>query len=819
MKKMNKMDEKTSETSNVKLETSSCSIPIIGMHCASCATIIEGNLSKVDGVSSARVNFASGKASVDFDSSKTSRADFEKAIVDSGYKVVSSSDERNDRLLEWKVIGMDNPHCVSTVDGALKLLKGLKSVDLKMNGHATISYDPSKTSSGAIKKAIESAGYSVVESSSVSAEESARRAETSRLRNLFFLGLVLSIPIMILSFGFSVPYQSWILLVLSSPVQIFLGWGYYRGSWIALKNKNATMDTLIALGTTAAFAYSVAAIFFPSIGAELYFDTSAVILTFITLGKWLELRAKGKASDAIKKLMELAPLQARIVVGDEEKMVPVEDVRVGDIVLVKPGEKIPVDGVVVSGLSSVDESMITGESIPVEKKKGSSVIGATMNVHGALSVKVSKIGEHSTLSQIIKIVEDAQGSKAEIQRVADVVSKYFVLIVSAVAILSFFGWYIIAGKSFIFSLSIFIAILIIACPCALGLATPTAIMVGTGKGAEYGILVKDAASLELLHKVDTVVFDKTGTLTVGRPVVTDIIPFNGVKSDDVLSYAYSVEKSSEHPLADAIVKFAKEKKAGVLEIKNFKAIPGGGVSALYRGNKIILGTTKLLLDEHITIDEKIFSVIEGLELKGRTVMSVSYGRKVVGIIAVQDRPKENARTAIRKILSLGKDVWMISGDNQRTAEAIAKDLGIRNVMAGVLPGKKAEAIKQLQEKGKKVAMVGDGINDAPALAQADIGIAVGAGTDVAMETSSIVLMKSDILDVAKAIQLSELTIKKIHQNLFWAFFYNTAGIPIAAGILYPFTGFLLNPMIAGAAMALSSVSVVGNTLLLKMRKL
>src|SRR3989344_5980168 len=323
MKKMNKMDEKTSETSNVKLETSSCSIPIIGMHCASCATIIEGNLSKVDGVSSARVNFASGKASVDFDSSKTSRADFEKAIVDSGYKVVSSSDERNDRLLEWKVIGMDNPHCVSAVDGALKLLKGLKSVDLKMNGHATISYDPSKTSSGAIKKAIESAGYSVVESSSVSAEESARRAETSRLRNLFFLGLVLSIPIMILSFGFSVPYQSWILLVLSSPVQIFLGWGYYRGSWIALKNKNATMDTLIALGTTAAFAYSVAAIFFPSIGAELYFDTSAVILTFITLGKWLELRAKGKASDAIKKLMELAPLQARIVVGDEEKMVPV----------------------------------------------------------------------------------------------------------------------------------------------------------------------------------------------------------------------------------------------------------------------------------------------------------------------------------------------------------------------------------------------------------------------------------------------------------------------------------------------------------------
>ncbi len=800
-----------------------CIIPIIGMHCASCATNIEDNLNNSPGVKKASVNFASGKATVEYNNEETSKEEIEKVIIKTGYQVVGTQESRNTRLLNWKIIGMDNPHCLQTVEGALNVVRGIIRKELKVNETAKILYDPSVTSAEIIGKAIKSAGYKVVETREVSAEDLARKKEISELKNLFLLGLALSIPIVWLSFDWwwrpDIPKIELWLLALATPVQIFLGQKYYKGTWIALKNKNATMDTLIAIGTTAAYLYSAAAIFFASLEKVYYFDTSSVILTFITLGKWLEFRAKGKASDAIRKLMELAPLQARVVSNGEEKMVPVEEVKEEDIVLVKPGEKIPVDGVVTNGNSAVDESMITGESIPVEKKKGDSVIGATMNVYGVLTIRVTKVGENTTLSQIIKIVEEAQGSKAEIQRIADIVSKYFVLGVGVLAILAFIIWYFIAGASFVFSLSIVIAILIIACPCALGLATPTAIMVGTGKGAEQGILIKDAASLETLHKVDAIIFDKTGTLTMGKPIVTDIFPAKGAKREDVLSYAYSVEKMSEHPLADSIVRKAKEEKAGALEIKMFKAHPGMGVSAVYRGQKLLLGTLKLLLDNHVTVDDETLKKMESLEEQGKTAVLLSQDRKAIGVIAVQDTPRENSRTAIRKIKSLGKEVWMITGDNERTAKAIAKNLGIENVLAGVLPAKKAGAVKKMQDEGKKVAMVGDGINDAPALAQADIGIAVGAGTDVALETGTIVLMKNDILDVAKAIEISRLTIRKIRQNLFWAFVYNTAGIPIAAGVLYPFTGFLLNPIIAGAAMALSSVSVVGNTLLLKMKKL
>ncbi|MBI4139621.1 heavy metal translocating P-type ATPase [Candidatus Woesearchaeota archaeon] len=800
-----------------------CTVPIIGMHCASCATNIEQNLNNSKGVKKANVNFASGRATVEYNDEETSKEEIEKVIMKTGYQVVSTQESRNTKLLNWKIIGMDNPHCLQTVEGALNGVKGILRKELKVNETAKILYDPSITSTEIIKRNIENAGYKVVETREISAEDLARKKEASELKNLFVLGLILSIPIIWLSFDWwwspEIPRVEIWLLALATPVQIFLGWKYYKGTWTALKNKNATMDTLIAIGTTAAYLYSAAAIFFVSLEKVYYFDTSSVILTFITLGKWLELRAKGKASDAIRKLMELAPLQARVISNGEEKMVPVEEVQEEDIVLVKPGEKIPVDGIVTNGHSAVDESMITGESIPVEKKKGDLVIGATINVHGALTIRVTKVGENTTLSQIIKIVEEAQGSKAEIQRVADIVSKYFVLGVGIIALLSFIIWYFVAGASFIFSLSIVIAILIIACPCALGLATPTAIMVGTGKGAEQGILIKDATSLETLHKVDAIIFDKTGTLTVGKPIVTDIIPAKGTNHEDILSYAYSIEKMSEHPLADSIVRKAIEEKVGALEIKTFKAHPGMGVSANYRGQKLLLGTLKLLLDNHVIVDDETLKKMESLEEQGKTAVLLSQAHKTIGIIAVQDTPKENSRTAIRKIKSLGKEVWMITGDNERTAKAIAKNLGVENVLAGILPAKKADAIKKLQDKGKKVAMVGDGINDAPALAQADIGIAVGAGTDVALETSTIVLMKNDILDVARAIEISRLTIRKIKQNLFWAFLYNTAGIPIAAGILYPFTGFLLNPMIAGAAMALSSVSVVGNTLLLKMKKL
>jgi Cu+-exporting ATPase len=535
------------------------------------------------------------------------------------------------------------------------------------------------------------------------------------------------------------------------------------------------------------------------------------------LGKLLEAAAKGRTSEAIKKLMGLQPKTATVIRKGEEMQIPIDDVVVGDMIIVKPGQKIPVDGVVVEGFSSVDESMITGESIPVEKHKGDTVIGATINKQGSFRFRAAKVGRNTALRQIIRLVEEAQGSKAPIQKLADRVSGIFVPAVLIIAILSFSFWYFIMGQSFVFSLSIFVAVLIIACPCALGLATPTAIIAGTGKGAENGILIKDAEALEKAHRLDTIVFDKTGTLTNGKPVVTDIIAIGKLEEKDVLRYAAIAEKNSEHPLAEAVLVKAREGKIKVPDAGSFEALPGHGIIAKFERRVMLLGNRNLMKKYGIEtggLEEKIGA----LENEGKTVMILSLNGKAAGLVAVADTLKDSSKEAVMKLRGMGKDVIMITGDNRRTADAIGKQAGIEHILAEVLPEEKEKEIEKLQKKGRIVAMVGDGINDAPALARADIGIAIGAGTDVALETGQIVLIKNDARDVAKAIELSNYTFKKIRQNLFWAFFYNSIGIPVAAGVLYPFTGFLLDPMVAGAAMAFSSVSVVSNSLMMKRYK-
>lgn len=641
--------------------------------------------------------------------------------------------------------------------------------------------------------------------------------EVRNLKILVAFSLALGIPTLVFSYLPILPFlptNLWLFLF-ATPIQFIAGWRFYRGAYDALRSRTTNMDTLIAVGTSAAWLYSTLVTFLPTVfPGDAYFDTSALIIAFILLGKLLEDLAKGKASEAIRKLMDLQARMAKVIRSGVEIAIPVEKVEFGDIVVVKPGEKIAVDGVVVEGHSSVDEKMITGESIPVEKKIGDEVIGATINKAGMLKFKATKIGADTTLSQIIKLVEEAQISRAPIQRLADVVSSYFVPTVIIIATLSLFAWYFIGRMSFIFALTTFIAVLIIACPCALGLATPTAIMVGTGKGAENGILIKGGEYLEKAHKLQIILFDKTGTLTRGQPSVLDIVALESWKTNDVLKLASVAEKGSEHPLGEAVVEAAREKGIEVPDPESFEAIPGQGVKAKIDGKRILLGNRKLMASETLSI-EQLEDRVRGLEEEGKTVMLVAFENRVIGAISVADTLKEHSARAVSELKKMKIEVVMLTGDNARTAKAIAKQAGIERVLAEVLPGQKADVIKKLQEEGKVVGMVGDGINDAPALAQADIGIAIGGGTDVAMETGGIVLIKDDLRDVVAAIKLSRQTIKKIKQNLFWAFFYNTAFIPVAAGLLYPILGILLNPIIAGVAMAFSSVSVVTNSLLLK----
>jgi len=650
--------------------------------------------------------------------------------------------------------------------------------------------------------------------------------EIARLKWLALFSLGIGIPLFVIGFGQGLGWwlrgleepMNLLFFVLATPVQFVAGYRFYRGFLDAIRNKSANMDVLIAIGTTAAWAYSVVVTFLPLIGVPLvekgtYYDTAAVIIGLILLGKFLEEIAKGKAGDAIRKLMDLAPRTARVVRDDHEEEIPVELVRVDDLVIVRPGERIPVDGVVVGGFSAVDESMITGESIPVEKKVGDTAIGATMNRTGLLRLRVTRVGADTTLNQIIKLVEDAQASRAPIQRLADRVASVFVPAVVGIAAFTFFLWSVPLGESVAHALVFFIAVLIIACPCALGIATPAAIMVGTGKGAENGLLIKGGEYLEKAHKLTTALFDKTGTLTKGRPSLTEVVPVGAISEAEILRLAASAEKGSEHPLGEAIVQAAGARGVKLEDPSDFEAIPGQGVRAAIGERRILIGNRSLMLSAGIPVDAAE-SILQAMEEAGKTAMILAVDGRVAGVIAVADTLKEHSIEAVRSLKAMGIEVIMLTGDNRRTAEAIARQVGVDQVIAEVLPAQKADVIKNLQKQGKIVAMVGDGINDAPALAQSDVGIALGSGTDVAMEAGGIVLIKDDLRDVVASIQLSRRTVQKIRQNLFWAFFYNTALIPIAAGILAGI-GIVLNPIIAGAAMGFSSVSVVMNSMTLR----
>ena len=651
--------------------------------------------------------------------------------------------------------------------------------------------------------------------------------EMARLKRLTAFSLSVGFPLFVIGLGMGAGWfpmdlvqpANVLFFLLATPVQFVAGWRFYRGTWDAVRNRSANMDVLIAIGTTAAWGYSTVVTFLPYLGARLadlstYYDTAAVIIGLILLGKYFEEIAKGRAGDAIRKLMDLAPRTARVLRDGREEEVPVELVQVDDLVVVRPGERVPVDGTIVEGFSALDESMITGESIPVEKEVGDTAIGATINRTGLLRVRATRVGADTTLNQIIKLVEDAQVSRAPIQRLADRVAAYFVPSVVAIATFSFLVWYVLVGESVPFSLSVFIAVLIIACPCALGIATPAAIMVGTGKGAENGLLIKGGEYLEKAHRLTTVVFDKTGTLTRGKPSVTDVVPFSAFPEKEVLRLAGSAEKGSEHPLGEAIVREAAGRGIELEDPKDFEAVPGQGIRARIGGRALLLGNRTLMAQAGIPT-EAAEAAVRRLEADGKTSMLLAVDGALAGVVAVADTLKDHSVEAVRALKAMGIEVVMLTGDNRRTAEAIARQAGVDSVLAEVLPAQKADKVKELQAQGKVVAMVGDGINDAPALAQSDVGIALGSGTDVAMEAGGIVLIKDDLRDVVASIQLSRRTVQKIRQNLFWAFGYNTALIPVAAGILYSAFGILLNPIIAGAAMGFSSVSVVMNSLTLK----
>ena len=711
--------------------------------------------------------------------------------------------------------------CANLITKALKKVPGVEDASVNYSTErASVTYDDARAGETQLLEAVKNRGYTASFNIDKDAESKRKHAEYEHLKQLLTISLIFSIPAAIIGMffmmdgllfiGWELPFAEYFLFILATPVQFYVGWQFYQGTWSALRNETASMDTLIALGTSAAYFYSVYLIFFGE-GSQ-YFEVSAILITLVILGKMLEARAKGRTSEAIQRLMSLAPKTATVIRSGKQESIPIDDVVEGDVLIVKPGEKIPVDGIVLSGTSTIDESMITGESIPVEKNKGSSVTGGTINKHGSFQFKATKVGANTTLASIIRLIEDAQAKKAPIQRFADMISAYFVPVVIGLALGTFASWYYILDETFSFSLIAAVSVLVIACPCALGLATPTAIMVGTGKGARHGVLIKGGEALETAHKIKYVIFDKTGTITKGTPEVTDVIG-----DPCVLEIAASIENNSEHPLADAIVQHAQHTNVKLKTVMNFKAIPGKGVTALVQKKKYFLGNEKLMKDERIPY-ERFAKQLRALEEQGKTAMLLADDRKALGIVAVADTIKENSPPAVAQLKAMGIEVYMITGDNERTAQAIARQAGIEHVFAEVLPHEKADYVKKLQEKGK-VAMVGDGINDAPAIAQADIGIAMGSGTDVAMESGNIVLMKNDLQDVPRAFRLSKITMAKIRQNMFWALIYNILGIPIAAGVLYPYTGWLLSPIIAGGAMAMSSVSVVSNSLLLKFKTL
>ncbi|MFI8688252.1 heavy metal translocating P-type ATPase [Rossellomorea sp. NPDC077527] len=806
-------------------------VSIEGMTCASCSQAVEKATKKLDGVQQASVNLATEKLNITYDENELSLEEIKKAVDDAGYKAVTEMEKKT-----FSVTGMTCASCVQTVEKATRNLDGVKEASVNMaTEKLMIEYDPAVVTVSDIKGAVSDEGYEAHEDAdaedTVDEDRDKKEQHIKTMWKRFWVSAVFTVPLLLVSMGhmFGMPLPEAIdpmvnpsgfallQLVLTIPVMM-MGKPFFSVGFKTLVKRHPNMDSLVALGTGAAFFYSLFATIMIIAGSEgyaqnLYFESAAVILTLITLGKYFEALSKGKTSEAIKKLMGLAPKTATVVRDGEEVEISVEKVEVGDIIIVKPGEKIPVDGVVTEGKTSVDEAMLTGESIPVEKTSGSNVIGASINKNGTIRYEATKVGKDTALSQIIKLVEEAQGSKAPIAKMADIISGYFVPIVIVLAILSGLAWYI-AGESGLFAFTITISILVIACPCALGLATPTAIMVGTGKGAENGVLIKSGGALETTHKIETIVFDKTGTITEGKPVVTDIVTSESTSEEELLILAASAEKGSEHPLGEAIVREAEERGLPLRKTDFFDAITGQGIEVTVDGDDLLLGNRKLMDENDVEVGE-LAEVSDRLAAEGKTPMYIAIEDEIAGIIAVADTVKETSFQAIEKLHKMGLQVAMITGDNKRTAEAIAKKVGIDTVLSEVLPEDKANEVKKLQEDGRKVAMVGDGINDAPALAQADIGIAIGSGTDVAMESADIVLMRSDLMDVPTAVELSKATIRNIKQNLFWAFGYNILGIPVAMGILHLFGWPLLNPMIAGAAMSFSSVSVLLNALRLK----
>jgi Cu+-exporting ATPase len=811
-------------------KTTKASIPITGMTCTTCALTVEKGLAETPGVEKAAVNFASEKASIEYDPGKTNLTKLAQAVFELGYSVAT-------RKSIYPVGGMTCASCVAQVEDALKDVPGVISVGVNLGSEkATVEYIEGITYTD-MKKAVEDAGYELgkeIEGLEDVSETSQR--EVRKVRNRFIVAAILTVPIVVMMLTPMFTGMNFLLWALATPVQFWAGWRFYKGAWGALKHRTTDMNTLIAVGSSAAYIYSVIATVFPGvftsngIKANVYFDTSAAIITLILLGRYLEARAKGQTSEAIKKLIGLQPKTAIVFRNGLEQQIPIEEVVVGDLIQVKPGERVPVDGIVREGYSSLDESMITGESIPVEKKTGDEVIGATINKTGSFKFEATKIGKDTTLARIVRLVEEAQGSKAPVQKLADVIASYFVPIVIGIAVVTFLVWFFAGPPPHLtYAFLNFVAVLVIACPCALGLATPTAIIVGTGKGAEQGILIRSADALERAHKINVVLLDKTGTLTQGKPSVTDIIAAAGYSRDEVLRLAASAEKNSEHSLAEAIVKTATGKNLTLSAASDFMAMPGLGIEAVVDGKQVVLGNLKLIQEHKLILNELEFKANE-LVSAGKTVMFLSVDGQGAGLIALADTIKPEAQKVVHQLHKMGIEVAMVTGDNQRTAESIARQAGIDRVFAEVLPEHKADEVKKLQSEGKVVAMVGDGINDAPALAQADVGIAIGTGTDVAMETGDITLIRGELSGIVTAISLSKRTMRTIRQNLFWAFAYNVILIPVAAGVLYfafrngtvpsglKFAlgdrGFL-NPILAAAAMALSSITVVTNSLRLR----
>ncbi len=849
-------------------------LKIDGMHCASCETLVADELNEIDGIEVISVDHAAGSGTVIYDPGSADPDHILATIVGTGYQGQVLSDEvltlpenppdnggpaehapvpvesagarlpqtsgadANKRVI-LSLTGMHCASCAAIIEKTLRKSEGVKQANVNFAAEkASVIFDTAVVSPQALIAGVKKAGYgaSLIDEADAEFDSRKRAEQIASLRRSFYFSLVLSLPMlyfMLLDFfkwlpggHLFPPYFGIISLLLATPVQFVAGARFYQGAWSALRMRTFNMDSLIAIGTSAAYFYSLAYYIdyvvakgsLIGLGGmkipELYFETAAFLITFVLLGKWLEAKAKGRTSDAIRKLMGLQAKTAMVIRDGETREIPVDEVLHGDIVVVRPGEKVPVDGIITRGSSALDESMVTGESIPVEKAVGDTVIGATINKTGSFEFEAIRVGSETTLSQIIRLIEEAQGSKAPIQGFADRISAKFVPAVIGIAVLTFAVWFLVMGASFNFALMAFTAVIVIACPCALGLATPTALMVGTGKGAEHGILVKGGEPLEQAEKIRTIVFDKTGTLTKGEPEVTDVLALGDVDDNAVLQISASLEKSSEHSLAEAVYGYARDRSIELKEVEDFEAIPGNGIRGRIGGRFYFFGNRRLM-EEVAGIDTtSVNSKLTQLEEQGKTVMILASQEELLGAVAVADTVKETSLEAIQMLSKEGIDVYMITGDNQRTAQAVAAQLGIEHVLAEVLPGDKASEVKKLQDAGAKVAMVGDGINDAPALAQADLGIAMGSGTDVAMETGGIVIIRNDLRDVVTAIDLSKETMGKVRQNMFFALFYNVMGIPIAARLFTAF-GLVLRPELAGLAMALSSISVVSNSLLLR----